>query len=136
MYYCPDCGNEFETPEKYEEKHGFTEPPYEMFLVCPNCKSTSFYLKSTTHCRCCGAKLPKDKTEFCSNDCKIKGMKLRAEQLKQKLLKSNGPLSTFVREIENQNNKYGTDYTYGQYVSLLKFMENKKKCNSRKRKKY
>lgn len=135
MYYCPDCGSEFEKPKQINEKHGFTEPPYEVFLVCPHCNSNSFYPKSTTHCRCCGAKLIDGQIEFCSNECKIKGMKLRTEQLKQKIIKINGLLSTFVNEIETQNKKYGTNYSYGQYVSLLSLMEKKKKCNSKKRKK-
>lgn len=136
MYYCPDCGIEFSKPEKYYEKHGFTEPPYETYLVCPHCESTAFYPKNTTHCRCCGAKLSEGKIEFCSKECKIKGMKLRAEQLKLKQLKSNGPLATFIKDMETENKKYGTNYSYGQYVSLLNSMEIKRKCNSRKKRRY
>lgn len=135
MYYCPECGYEFESPKKVVEKHGFEEPPFEIYLVCPKCKSTSFHLKNTTHCRCCGAKLTEGKVEFCSETCKIKGMKLRKEEIRQKNLKSNGPLATYIREIEIQNNRYGTNYSYGKFVSLTRNGD-EQKCSLKKRKKY
>ncbi len=134
MYYCPDCGTEFQKPKKITEKHGLSETPFEVYLSCPECGSKAFYIKSTTHCRCCGAKLQKGAVEFCSKECKDKGLKLRKEQIRLKLLKSNGALGKTVAEINSYNNRYGTSYSYGQYVDLLFQME-KKKCKEKKKRK-
>lgn len=38
---CINCGRvwDIEDLEIYTERHGFTEPPYEEWLVCPICYS-------------------------------------------------------------------------------------------------
>ena len=40
---CLNCGGECYTDELevFVERHGFSEPPYEQFLVCPFCRSTN-----------------------------------------------------------------------------------------------
>ena len=134
MYYCSDCGVEFDEPQKITENHGLNEPPFEVYLACPKCGSKAFHLKNTTHCRCCGAKLSKGAVEFCSKECRDKSLKLRKEQIRLKLLRSNGIIARIVRENENYNNLCGTNYSYGQYVSIL-FQTEKKKCKEKKRKK-
>lgn len=40
---CNDCGAVFEYPDVYEERHGLSSPPYERFLVCPECRSEDLY---------------------------------------------------------------------------------------------
>lgn len=37
MYRCLDCGNKFETPKRYVERHGFDTPPFEEYHGCPKC---------------------------------------------------------------------------------------------------
>ena len=36
-YICKDCGEKFDTPYEYEERHGFTHGPFEKWSVCPHC---------------------------------------------------------------------------------------------------
>lgn len=38
---CNDCGETFFEPNYYEERHGFSEGPYEYFAECPYCGSES-----------------------------------------------------------------------------------------------
>ena len=40
---CRNCGETCYTDELvvFTERHGFSEGPYEQFLVCPFCRSTS-----------------------------------------------------------------------------------------------
>ncbi len=42
MYYCNGCRKHFAMPEIFTERHGFSEPPFEHFAVCPFCKDTRF----------------------------------------------------------------------------------------------
>ena len=37
MYVCLDCGNTFDTPKEWIEKHGLDSPPYEKIIGCPKC---------------------------------------------------------------------------------------------------
>lgn len=37
MYICLDCGEIFEEPKYYTEKHGLDTPPYEEYRGCPVC---------------------------------------------------------------------------------------------------
>lgn len=36
-YICEECGERFEEPHTYEERHGFTHGPFERWSVCPYC---------------------------------------------------------------------------------------------------
>lgn len=42
MYYCKECNSLFLNAAIYTECHGLESGPFEKFLVCPRCKSTSF----------------------------------------------------------------------------------------------
>ncbi len=44
MYYCEDCGAEFENPASYEETIGefWGFPARETFYVCPECGSDRY----------------------------------------------------------------------------------------------
>ena len=42
MFICNDCGAIFDNPEVEYETHGLDSPPYERWLICPNCRSSSF----------------------------------------------------------------------------------------------
>ena len=39
MLRCNNCGYEFEIAIDFIDKHGFDSPPYEMWRLCPACKS-------------------------------------------------------------------------------------------------
>lgn len=41
-YRCRCCHQEFDDPYVYFEKHGFYQPPYEKWVVCPYCLETDF----------------------------------------------------------------------------------------------
>lgn len=40
---CRNCGlvSDIDDLAVFVERHGFSEPPFEQFRVCPSCKSTS-----------------------------------------------------------------------------------------------
>lgn len=38
-YMCRECGEEFDEPHRYTERHGFSYGPGEEWAVCPNCGS-------------------------------------------------------------------------------------------------
>ena len=42
IFKCTECGEEFYTPEYYEETHGLDCGPYERVGVCPKCESTDY----------------------------------------------------------------------------------------------
>ena len=133
MFYCPKCGYEFKKPQKIYESHGVSSPPFEEILCCPDCKSTAFYEKSTTHCRCCGAKLSEKETEYCSAACKKRGELLWERQRKRRRLQSETALYSFVKEIAEYNSINNTDYSYGQYVALVENKRRKQKCKKKKK---
>lgn len=118
MYYCSDCGCEFETAEVYKETHGFLYPPFEERSCCPNCKSENIRLKNISHCRCCGAKL-NGKKEYCSETCRTKGEAMWKAERKKRKLGRTSPLNRIVLETEEYNKKHRTSYSYGQYVALI-----------------
>lgn len=120
MYICKNCGLEFETPLKATETHLFSDTPFEVLYLCPACKSNHFHEKDMTHCRCCGAKLSSGAEEYCSEACRRKGNKLWDKQKKRLKREENDPLFLLVKEAALYNRKNGTDYSYGQYVSLVK----------------
>lgn len=123
MYYCLECGCEFENPVKHTEKHGMTNPPYENIYVCPRCKTTNYTKAYTSHCRCCGAKLRSSENDYCSDECRLRGERLRKKELKRKKLIEDSPLYRFVREVESYNKQKGTKYSYGKYAALIKTAE-------------
>lgn len=135
MYYCKNCGKEFEKPEKTYETHHLSNPPFELLYVCPTCKSSNFYEKSSTHCRCCGSRLPSGVSEYCSHSCKIKGEKMWRRELKKRQADLKDPLKMIVKECNIYNNSHGTRYSYGQYVALIrpKLLKEGKKCVKRKK---
>ena len=132
MYYCPECGLEFANAKKDFETHGLDIPPYEPTYCCPNCNGVSFYEKTTTHCRCCGSKLNNDCKDYCSEACAKKGEKLWIREMKRRKLHVSDPLYVTVREVNLYNLKNGTNYSYGQYVALIK-PKRGKKCSQKKK---
>ncbi|MBQ6847444.1 MAG: hypothetical protein IJO62_00815 [Clostridia bacterium] len=135
MYYCKNCGNDFEEPEKTYETHNLSDTPFELYYVCPHCKSGNFYEKSSTHCRCCGSRLPKGATEYCCDSCRIKGEKLWRRELKRRKDEMVNPLKMIVRECSIYNQTHNTDYSYGQYVAIIKpkLLKEAKKCAKKKK---
>ncbi len=119
MYYCQDCGYEFVSPQKIFEKHSLEKPPFEMFFVCPSCKGVNYKEKTSTHCRCCGAKLTQA-GDYCSSACRDAGRKMWEAEQKRKKLNFTNPIAVIVREVEEFNRKNGTNLSYGQYVAFVR----------------
>jgi len=135
MYYCKNCGHDFSEPEKTYETHIFTDTPFELLYVCPSCKSGNFREKNLTHCRCCGSKLPQGSVEYCSDSCRNRGEKLWRKELYRRRNVLKDPLHSVVRECISYNEENGTDYSYGQYVAIIrpKLLKEKKLCVKRKK---
>lgn len=135
MYYCKNCGLDFEEPKKTYETHQFSDVPFELLYICPNCKSSNFREKVMTHCRCCGGRLPKGCDEYCCDSCRTKGEKMwqREVRLRHKALKD--PLKMIVRECILYNKEHQTNYSYGQYVALVrpKVLKEAKKCATKRK---
>ena len=135
MYYCKNCGLEFAEPEKTYETHIFSDTPFELLYICPGCKSGNFYEKNLTHCRCCGGKLHKGQVEYCCESCKSKGEKLWLNELKRRRRELKDPLKMIVRECISYNKENNTNYSYGQYVAIIrpKLLKENAKCVKRKK---
>ena len=125
MYYCPECGCEFKIAKKIFEKHGFTSPPFEGIAVCPDCGGTDFYQKSSTHCRCCGSKLSESQSDYCSDACKSKGIKMWKREQKRRHIRNLSPINLIVAELEHYNKENHTTLSYGQYEAK-KYLEERK----------
>ena len=50
MFVCMDCGHLFETPYRWEERHGFDYGPFEQWSGCPRCKEA---YTEAYQCDCC-----------------------------------------------------------------------------------
>ncbi|MBE6750097.1 MAG: hypothetical protein E7560_02920 [Ruminococcaceae bacterium] len=133
MFYCDNCGAQFEEPKKVLETHGNATPPYEKLFICPFCKSCLFHEKSNTHCRCCGAKLKVAGTDYCSDTCRQQGIKLREKERKRKRLLSSHPINEIIRQLEIYNKEHNTNYSYGQFVALILPKKKARKCAKRKK---
>ena len=120
MYYCAECGCEFEAADMHTETHSLTTPPYEEIRCCPLCGSTAIRTKAVSYCRCCGAKTADSDKEYCSPACRKKGEEMRRRELKKKRELLSSPLFQTVREVDEYNKKNRTNYSYGQYVTLIK----------------
>ncbi|MEE1240092.1 MAG: hypothetical protein UHO61_09255 [Acutalibacteraceae bacterium] len=120
MYYCLNCGFEFENAEIFTETHGLTFPPFEERLCCPFCASGNIKTKDISYCRCCGARLGHSEKEYCSPSCRKRGEEMRRREIKKKKLIFSSSLFKTVREVDEYNKNNHTDYSYGQYVTLVK----------------
>lgn len=127
MYFCSDCGLELTNVKRCIETHGLDTSPYEKIIYCPFCKSSEVYEKTTLHCKCCGIKLNSDKKDYCSPECAKKGKKLWELQAKKQMLYFSNPINTIVREVISYNKEHKTNYSYGQYVALVKYSKKRKK---------
>ena len=120
MYYCSACGCEFETADLFTETHGLESPPFEERRCCPLCGSGEIKPQAVSYCRCCGAKLASGEKEYCSTSCRKRGEEMRRREMKKKRLIFFSPIFETVREVDEYNRKNRTDYSYGQYVTLIK----------------
>lgn len=120
MYYCSDCGCDFESAAVFKETHGLASPPFEEVRCCPLCGSVNIKLKPQAYCQCCGAKLAKGERGYCSPACRKKGEEMRRRELKKHNNMLSSSLFQTVREVDEYNAKNHTDLSYGQYVTLIK----------------
>ena len=127
MYYCTECGCEFEAAKSYTETHSLCSPPYEERRCCPFCGGASIHVKAVSYCRCCGAKLGSEEKEYCSPSCRKRGETMRRRELNRKRLIYSSPLFQTVREVDEYNKRNHTDYSYGQYVTLVKPQLNRRR---------
>ncbi len=119
MYECLDCGCRFDTVFTDFEKHGLQRPPYEQYSCCPACYSRRIRKVKNLHCRCCGAKLPKERTEYCSDACCKNWYALQNRERKRRKMRFCDQLHTVVRQAEEYNKEHGTRYSYGQFIALI-----------------
>lgn len=66
MYLCLNCGNLFEEPSEWEERHGLHAPPYEKWVGCPKCKGS--YIE-TFKCSDCGCYIVNNYIVLNNGDC-------------------------------------------------------------------
>ena len=132
MFYCKNCGYEFESPKTVTEKHSLLSPPFESLSVCPNCNSSNFYERNPSHCRCCGARL-KGQSNYCSDACRKKGMELTAREKRRIKYISENSLYKTVRLCEIYNKEHKTNLSYGQFVALVLPKLKGAKKNARKK---
>ena len=120
MFYCSDCGGEFEIYEKRIEMHGFDSPPFEESFICPYCSSSNVKEKKRSFCKCCGVKLHNTRREYCSDECKKNWHLLWKRELKRRKQLESDPLYELVKELENYNKINKTNLSYGQYIAYVK----------------
>ncbi len=120
MYRCTDCGRIFEECLVKEERHGLCCPPFERIAACPYCLGTAIQPIEVRHCRCCGVRLSGKKTDYCSESCRSRGMKLWRLEADRRRRRISSPISVIMRELADYNSEHSTDYSYGQYVSLVR----------------
>ena len=120
MYRCEECKRKFEKPKKVVETHGQPTPPFEVFFLCPFCNSTGFKKIEVGYCKCCGRRLNNPSDYYCSEACRINAIKLKQkeEERRQALIKN--PLNLLIKEVEQYNAEHKTNYSYGQYVTVIK----------------
>lgn len=119
MYECQDCRHIFDVAKKITERHGLDTPPYEEYGVCPACGSGYFHRITVLHCRCCGARLPTGKSEYCNEACRKRGIEMRKRDEMRQHRRRNDPIQVLVRQIDEYNRVHNTRYSYGQYVALI-----------------
>lgn len=56
-YICLECSMLFDEPDRWEERHGLSTPPYEEFTGCPHCHGA---YDEAVECERCGAIIPKN----------------------------------------------------------------------------
>lgn len=133
MYHCTDCGKEFLTPRLITETHGLSEPPYERIFICPICGSERMRIVQNLYCRCCGARLPEFRFDYCNERCRKRGELLWLRETHRRLRRETDPLEITVAAAERYNREHGTSYSYGQYVALVLEKEQKNDKRSKKR---
>ena len=135
MFYCKNCGYEFEKPLKLLETHNLDAPPFESLSVCPMCKNTNIAEKKVTHCRCCGARLNNGEIDYCSERCRENAIKLQNIENKKRKIRLESPLNILIRQLNEYNRQNNTKLSYGQYVAFIlpKMKAEKKKCTKKKR---
>ena len=50
MFVCKECGHLFDEPIEWEERHGFSYPPFEQWSGCPMCRGA---YAEAHKCDCC-----------------------------------------------------------------------------------
>ncbi len=119
MYECQDCSHRFENPLMLVDTHSLATPPYESYGACPACKSTFLRKVKVFHCRCCGARLPVGRTEYCNDYCRQQGRKLWLREGNRKKRMLTDPLNVLVRRLDEYNRQNNTKYSYGQFVGII-----------------
>ena len=120
MYYCKNCKSKFEKPDNILETHGLSAPPFEVFYICPFCRSENFEEIQIKYCHCCGARLKPHQDDYCSENCKIAAEKLRLAEYKRTKRLNESPLFRLMKELNEYNLENNTSYSYGQYVTFIK----------------
>lgn len=118
MYRCTDCKKKFRNGKEYFEDRGMDKPPYERFIVCPECGGILEPIR-VERCRCCGARLPEGVHKYCNDSCKKKGEQMWQRQSYRRRRWMQDPLARMVDSVDRYNAEHGTKYSYGQYVAII-----------------
>lgn len=119
MYHCTDCGKFFEDYIEEREYNGLEAPPFERVAVCPFCFSTAVESVTIRRCALCGAPLREGQSDYCTEDCRRRAVRLRREEQHRKRPALNS-LTAVLRELAEYNRLHSTVYTYGQYISKIR----------------
>lgn len=120
MYRCTDCKKSFLNARVVYEKHGLGSPPYERRLVCPICGGEDLKECEVRHCRCCGARLPEGRYDYCNEACRVRGERLWSKQAQRRKKRESDPLCVAVAAVELYNREHKTRLSYGQYISMMR----------------
>ena len=112
MYQCRDCGSRFEDADvKIINKDCEKK-------ICPLCSGWITPIQNT-HCRYCGAKLPKGAQEYCNEYCRKNGNLMWEKERIRRKKDFESSMSLMQRLTGSYNLKYHTRYSYGQFVTLV-----------------
>ena len=119
MYHCTDCGKNFDEVEIVEERHNLDTPPFEKIAVCPECRGTSIITVRAEHCRCCGMRLSANKTDYCSDACRIRGKKLWKRESARRRRYTENSIVKVTALLNEYNHKNKTNMSYGNFVAKV-----------------
>ena len=119
MYNCKDSKRRFENFKVIIERHGLDSAPYQKIAVCPICGGTDLEQFAVSHCRYCGARLKRKDGVYCGPQCRKNGEILWRLEEKRRKQRTQDPVNIITKRLEEYNKLHKTNYSYGQFVSLV-----------------
>ncbi len=127
MYYCTDCKIFIESPKFKRVKR---DGKIIHRALCPVC-SEELIMSAPEYCRYCGTRLTgNEKDGFCTDNCRRLGKRLWTRELSRRRKIKDDPIARILRMLTSYNNEHKTRYSYGQFVSLILPLLDKKGRNA------